>query len=711
MASKSKVSGLRLKLFVTSLFSLSLSFLILTSTFLPNTHHIVVHHLQNRLPAGKISNWAIDIPTDLPKKLSPPFDFIAKVFSRRDAKIALVNTEGEEEEWAALGKTRLVGFDPVQEEIQWEDLFPEWIDEDEKWGPTSCPEIPMPRLEDYEDQFDVVVANIPCGNGMHKQGQGLRNVFRLQVNLVVANVVVRSGRRYYDDEDRTVYVVFIGSCGPMWEIFRCDDLLIHEGNSWIYRPDLRRLLQKVLMPVGSCKLALPYQIQGEGGVEFDFSKLYKQIEQPREAYVTVLHSSEAYVCGAIALAQSIIQTGSSKDLVLLADKSISKKSQQALRRAGWKIKNIKRIRNPLARKNAYNEWNYSKIRLWQFVEYDKVIFIDSDLIVVKNIDKFFRSPELSAVGNDKFLFNSGIMLIEPSMCVFRLLMKKRFKLVSYNGGDQGFLNEAFTWWHRWPARLNFLKIFNGEKEDTEHKVPENVYGIHYLGLKPWMCYRDYDCNWDRLDHQRFASDSAHVHFLNTPQDHIKCLQLQDDQEIPNSPPQLMLLAEIVKQKEIKKIGLADITDVFQNSDVVRLQVNLVVANLVVVSGRKREDGGGGGGDRPVFAVFIGSCEPMWEIFRCDELFRHEGDLWIFKPELKILKHKLRVPVGTCRRALPHIERESVVAASPSARSMTCNGHENGGSHSMVALKLQRVYRSYHTRQRLADTGVVAEELW
>ncbi|KAJ6694306.1 hypothetical protein OIU85_005032 [Salix viminalis] len=33
--------------------------------------------------------------------------------------------------------------------------------------------------------------------------------------------------------------------------------------------------------------------------------------------------------------------------------------------------------------------------------------------------------------------------------------------------------------------------------------------IHFLGLKPWACYRDYDCNWDMVDRRVFASDSAH----------------------------------------------------------------------------------------------------------------------------------------------------------------------------------------------------------
>lgn len=234
----------------------------------------------------------------------------------------------------------------------------------------------------------------------------------------------------------------------------------------------------------------------------------KTISPAKQAYATILHSSEAYVCGAIALAQSIIQTNSTKDLLLLADDSITQKSLRALSAAGWKIKHIERIQSPHAQRDAYNRWNYSKLRVWQLIEYEKIIFIDADLIVLKNIDHFFIYPQLSAVGNDKTIFNSGVMLVEPSECMFKTLMEERFTLVSYNGGDQGFLNEVFTWWHRWPSKLNHLKIFEMELE-KKHEISEDIYAIHYLGLKPWMCYKDYDCNWDMLDHHPFASDAAH----------------------------------------------------------------------------------------------------------------------------------------------------------------------------------------------------------
>ncbi|GMP40335.1 hypothetical protein CsSME_00010817 [Camellia sinensis var. sinensis] len=440
------------------------------------------------------------------------YTVVAQEPKRRKIKVGLVNIDdhqrlGQNDEQFLHGLAEMitVGFDRVDDDLRWEDFFPEWIDEEEKWSSPTCPEIPMPRFKEY-GEMDVVVARVPCDGDGSSDGGGVRNVFRLQVNLMVANLLVRSG--WENNQDRTVYAVFIGSCGPMWEIFRCDDMLWNEGEYRVYKPDLRRLKQKVIMPIGSCQLAPPYAEPGQRYASHSVQNITPQ--RPREAYVTILHSSETYVCGAIALAQSIIQTNSTKDLVLLADDSISRKSLQGLRAAGWKVKHIDRIRSPYARKDAYNEWNYSKLRVWELTNYDKVIFIDADLIVLKNMDGFFVYPQLSAIGNDKILFNSGVMLVEPSKCTFETLMEKRYRVASYNGGDQGFLNEMFTWWHRWPSKVNHLKVSVGDNNKVhDQMIPENIYTIHYLGLKPWMCYMDYDCNWDMLDRHRYASDAAH----------------------------------------------------------------------------------------------------------------------------------------------------------------------------------------------------------
>ncbi|KAI3465361.1 hypothetical protein Pfo_022024 [Paulownia fortunei] len=429
----------------------------------------------------------------------------------RGMRIGMVNMDDEDvSEWKTHGQIFPITFDRVSELFEWKALFPEWIDEEEEYSGSSCPEIPLPNMNRY-GHMDMIVAKLPCR--VPEEGWN-RDVFRLQVHLVAANVAVRRGRW---DWNGRMKVVFVSKCMPMVEMFRCDELVRREGEWWYYRPEVGRLEQKVSMPVGSCNLALPLWDKGINEM-YDVSKIEAITRKPRkrEAYATVLHSSESYVCGAITLAQSLLQTRTRRDLILLLDTSISEPKRLALSRAGWTLRFIKRIRNPIAEKNSYNEYNYSKFRLWQLTDYDKIIFIDADIIVLRNLDILFHFPQMSATGNDGSIFNSGIMVIEPSNCTFRMFMQRRKEIVSYNGGDQGFLNEIFVWWHRLPRRINFLKNFwsnssieAGVKNQLFGSDPPKLYSIHYLGLKPWLCYRDYDCNWDVADQHVYASDEAH----------------------------------------------------------------------------------------------------------------------------------------------------------------------------------------------------------
>lgn len=97
---------------------------------------------------------------------------------------------------------------------------------------------------------------------------------------------------------------------------------------------------------------------------------------------------------------------STRDLIILVDVTIRK----GLEASRWKVGTIKRTRNPKAEQNAYNGWNYSKFRLWQLTDYDKIIFIDVDPLILRNIDFLFSMPEITTTGNNATLFNSGVMV-------------------------------------------------------------------------------------------------------------------------------------------------------------------------------------------------------------------------------------------------------------------------------------------------------------
>eukprot|EP00249_Psilotum_nudum_P014092 c24662_g1_i1 orf=738-2681(+) len=449
------------------------------------------NYIDDRYRIQGLTNW------------SEVFSLIAPLKRNKNSgklRIGLVNFESNADiqKWQDFaGGKRPISFtmNPVRKDLTWSDLYPEWIDEEELYHGPKCPSVSLPEVK-LGTILDLVVARIPC---QKSHGDWSRDVARLHVHLATGRVAYLT---------KSVHVLLLSSCVPISNLFTCGELLSQMNGAWLFEVDLGKVMKKLTLPVGSCKLAVPLKRSNwHSG----------NTNAKREAYATILHSAQLYVCGAIVVAQSIRMTGSTRDLVILVDENIHPEHREGLEVAGWIVKEIQRIRNPKAEPESYNEWNYSKFRLWQLTSYDKIIFIDADLLILQNIDFLFELPEISATGNNATLFNSGVMVIEPSNCTFQLLMDQIDKIVSYNGGDQGFLNEVFTWWHRLPKHMNYLKHFwSNDTEELELKTqlfgadPAELYVLHYLGLKPWLCFRDYDCNWNVEDQRSYASDVAHA---------------------------------------------------------------------------------------------------------------------------------------------------------------------------------------------------------
>ncbi|KAJ4796594.1 Hexosyltransferase [Rhynchospora pubera] len=428
-------------------------------------------------------------------------------------RIGLVNLPYDDAKSCGInGSLTVVDFDVVSNDITWNDLYPSWIDEEGESGShPTCPTIPMPDFSAFND-IDLVVAQLPC---WRPEAGWNRDVFRLQVHLVAANLAVKKGKR--NKINGAVKLVFTSRCEPMRDLFRCDDLVKKDGTWWMYEVDVMRLEDKVRSPPGTCELISPLLDEGPNkGFDAGKFKPLPSHRRQREAYVTVLHSSDTYVCGAITLAHSIRKVGSTRDLVLLHDEFINPTQLRFLGNAGWSLRQIERIHNPHPRSDRLYEYSYSKFHIFQLTEYDKIVFLDADIMVLRNLDMLFNFPSISARGDHDELFNAGIMVVEPSNCTFKTFMLNINSVKSYDGGDQGFLNEMFVWWHRLPRRTNFFKMIwaNTTKEKLKFDSmfvadPPQLYAIHYFGLKPWMCYRDYDCNWDLETVRGFANDEAH----------------------------------------------------------------------------------------------------------------------------------------------------------------------------------------------------------
>ncbi|KAG2602035.1 hypothetical protein PVAP13_5KG510000 [Panicum virgatum] len=371
---------------------------------------------------------------------------------------------------------------------------------------SSCPSLPDPDppLRDY----DLVAVKLPC----RRKGWS-RDVRRLHLQLSAAKLALHGSRSSSVPKAGMVLILSESKCLPLPNLSPCKHLLVRHAHAWLYRPDAAYLRDRLNLPVGSCQLAVPSlrppPSPGQPGAAPRSSGI------GRQAYATVLHSADAYVCGAIALAQSIRQTGSTRDLVALVDaQNVGAEQRAALATAGW-------------------QWNYSKFRLWQLTDYDKVVFLDADLLVLRGMDFLFEeAPELSATANSGVRFNSGVMVLEPCSCTFELLMAGIHDIDSYNGGDQGYLNEVFPWWHRLPRRANLLKYAwdEGSRAAQARALggaePAEVHAVHYLGIKPWLCYRDYDCNWNVPALRRFASDEAHARWWAV-HDRIQPAELRD----------------------------------------------------------------------------------------------------------------------------------------------------------------------------------------
>ena len=217
-----------------------------------------------------------------------------------------------------------------------------------------------------------------------------------------------------------------------------------------------------------------------------------------EAYVTLI-TNESYYHGAITLGISLSKTRTKRLKVVLVSPNVPNHLRSKLS-CIWDqviqvevldshdLNNLSLIGRPEL------GVTFSKLHIWELVQFKKCVFLDADTLVLQNIDELFQRSELSAAPDTGWpdCFNSGVFVFTPSLETYDGLIELAKQVGSFDGADQGLLN---TYWGNWAneheKRLSFTfnvgintsYFYNAAILKFKHSIKV----LHYLGTsKPWL---------------------------------------------------------------------------------------------------------------------------------------------------------------------------------------------------------------------------------
>ncbi|KAI9474575.1 glycogenin [Coemansia mojavensis] len=256
------------------------------------------------------------------------------------------------------------------------------------------------------------------------------------------------------------------------------------------------------------------------------------IDRVRVCFATLL-TTDSYVHGALTLAASLRETGTTHEIIcLVADGQLSKPALERLELAFDRVINV-----PILQSNDLKNLallgrpdlgsTVTKIGIWSLVEYDRIAFLDADTLVLNSIDVLLdsvtdksvpgsdvaighdirpnggmRNPGLLAAAPDlgwPDCFNSGVFVAQPSLETHARLLQLLATQGSFDGGDQGLLNAYFSDWSRadYTRRLPFT--YNTTPTGFYSYAPafahfaHSIKVVHFIGSqKPWKWPRASD---------------------------------------------------------------------------------------------------------------------------------------------------------------------------------------------------------------------------
>lgn len=228
------------------------------------------------------------------------------------------------------------------------------------------------------------------------------------------------------------------------------------------------------------------------------------MDTTRNSYVTAL-TTDAYLVGVLALHLTLRRSKSRYGLTAILTDTVSVHSEHLLKDFGINTLRIGVVALPEGFRQQKTHWTHSlgKLSIFDLTMFEKIVFVDSDMMVLENIDSLFERESLSATqagrsfpGNEHWKeLNSGLMVLRPQKGL-RDALESAIPGYAANHsefGDQDILQEHF----QWPSspELVLREEYNVFMQYIEHYIAhkstilngEDIKIVHFIGpQKPWM---------------------------------------------------------------------------------------------------------------------------------------------------------------------------------------------------------------------------------
>ena len=207
-------------------------------------------------------------------------------------------------------------------------------------------------------------------------------------------------------------------------------------------------------------VSIPHSVPLENHFPLTNRTIYIQTNRTARFAVVSAIYNDGYIAPVEVLGYSLQRINIQADLILFyISNRLNRSTIDRCRKAGWYLWSVDRIDPPrfaIIYPRFYDQ--YTKLRIWSMVGYDRVLYLDADTLVLRDINQLF-SGTIFEDNQDGLLgavedvwqgqlgpnFNAGVLLIRPSKTIFEDMLVKMHHMTAYGSywAEQNFLNWYF----------------------------------------------------------------------------------------------------------------------------------------------------------------------------------------------------------------------------------------------------------------------------